>query len=156
MFRYLGRPRDQTDDDWPAVRRNIMLGRSFWGRLRKLLRQEGTQPMVLAIFFSEVVQAILLYGLDMWVLLEIMERNVEGIHTGFLCQTTGKPVRRLRYGTQETPGEEGVQEAAGTQLAGIYIDSRQATLAQWVALHPLSEVCTRDTGYEGGGKRREA
>ena len=31
-FRYLGRPLDQTDDDWTAVRRNIMRARSDWGR----------------------------------------------------------------------------------------------------------------------------
>ena len=30
-FRYLGRPLDQTDDDWPAVRWNIMHARSVWG-----------------------------------------------------------------------------------------------------------------------------
>ena len=28
MFKYLGRILDQTDDDWPAVRRNIMCARS--------------------------------------------------------------------------------------------------------------------------------
>ena len=36
-FRYLGRPLDQTDDDWTAVRRNIMRARSVWGRLGTLL-----------------------------------------------------------------------------------------------------------------------
>ena len=33
---------------------------------------------------------ILLYGLDMWVLLATIDRKVEGIHTGFLCQITGE------------------------------------------------------------------
>ena len=32
-FQYLGRPLDQTDDDWPAVQRNITRARSVWGRL---------------------------------------------------------------------------------------------------------------------------
>ena len=27
-FRYMGRPLDQRDDDWPAVRRNIICARS--------------------------------------------------------------------------------------------------------------------------------
>ena len=28
-------------------------------------------------------------------------------------------------------------------------------MAQWVALRPLFEVCARETGYEGGGRRRK-
>ena len=36
-FRYMGRPRDQTDDDWPAVRQNNMRARLVWGRLGTLL-----------------------------------------------------------------------------------------------------------------------
>ena len=58
---------------------------------------------------------------------------------------------RLRDGTWETPGAEGVREAAGTQSARTYIERRQATVDHWVALHILFEVCARDTGYDGGG-----
>ena len=36
-FRYLGQPLDQTDDDWTAVRQNIMCKRLVWGRLGTLL-----------------------------------------------------------------------------------------------------------------------
>ena len=36
-----------------------------------------------------------------------------------------------------------------------YIGIRQATLAQWVALRPIFEVCTGEKGYEGGGLRRD-
>ena len=41
-FRYLGKLLDQTYDDWPAVRRNIMRARSVWGILGTLLRREGS------------------------------------------------------------------------------------------------------------------
>ena len=68
---------------------------------------------------------------------------------------TGKRAMWLRDGTWDTPGAEVVQEAAGTQSARTYIDRRQATLDQWVALHPLFGVCTRETGYEGGGSRMD-
>ena len=67
-FRYLGRPLDQTDDDWPVVRRNIMHVRLVWGRLGTLLQQEGADPRVAAMFYRAVVQAILLYGSETWVL----------------------------------------------------------------------------------------
>ena len=28
-------------------------------------------------------------------------------------------------------------------------------MAEWVELRPILEVCDRETGYEGGGRRRE-
>ena len=43
----------------------------------------------------------------------------------------------------------------GTQSARLYIEQQQATMAQWVAILTLFELCTRDTGYEGGGWRRK-
>ena len=50
---------------------------------------------------------------------------------------------------------EKVLEKAGTQSLGTYIDRRQATLAEWVTLRPILEVCDRETVYEQGGKRQE-
>ena len=37
-----------------------------------------------------------------------------------------------------------------------YIGIQQATVAQWVALQPIFEVWSGETGYEGGGHSREA
>ena len=38
-FKYLGRTLDQTDGNWPAVRRNYKQAQRVWGRLRKILRR---------------------------------------------------------------------------------------------------------------------
>ena len=113
IFQYLGRPLGKTDDDLPAVRRNIMRARLVWGRLGILLRQEGEDPRCAAIFNREVVQEVLIYGLYMWVLLESMEIIIEGIHTGLLRQIMGKRACWLGDGTWEMPGAELVWEAAG-------------------------------------------
>ena len=97
-FQYMGRPLDQTVDDWTDVRRNIMRARSVWGILGTLLRQCGEEPRVSEIFYRMVVQAILLYGSETWVLSASMENRVEGTHTEFLRLITGKRSRRLGYG----------------------------------------------------------
>ena len=68
---------------------------------------------------------------------------------------TGKRAKQLGDETWETPGEEGIREAVGTQPDRIYIEQRQATVVQWVALRTLFEVFARETGYEGGGRRRK-
>ena len=68
---------------------------------------------------------------------------------------TGKRTKQLGDGTWETTGAESMREAAVKQSARICIERRRATVAQWVALRPLFEVCSRETGYEGGGLRRK-
>ena len=110
---------------------------SVWGWLGALLRQEGAEPKVLSSFYRKVVQEILFYGSDTWVLLVSMAKKVERTHTEFLRLITGKRARQLGDGTWETQGTEGVQEALGTQLARIYLEQRQATVEHWVALRPL-------------------
>ena len=67
-----------------------------------------------------------------------------------------KRVWRLGYLTWETSGAEGVREAAGMKSKMTYIWIRHATMAQWVVLRPLFEVCARETDYKCGGHRREA
>ena len=102
-----------------------MRARSIWGRLGTLLQQDGENPKVLASFYGAVVQAILFYGLETWVLSASMAKRIEGTHMEFLQIIRGKRAKQLGYGTWEAPGEEGIQEAAVTQSARIYIDKRQ-------------------------------
>ena len=154
-FKYLGRPPDQTDNDWKAVLRNSKRAWSVWGRLGKMLRREGVDPYAAEMLYREVIQVALLFGLDNWVLSEAMERMVEGKHTRFLRQTTGNQARHNADGTRSTPATEEVQEAAGTQLSTTYIGIRQGTVAQWVVMSPVFELCVRDTGYEGGERRSD-
>ena len=48
-----------------------------------------------------------------------------------------------------------VIKEAGTQTLGAYIDKPQATVAEWVALRPILEICDKETGYKVKGRRRE-
>ena len=155
-FRYLGRTLDQTDDDWTEVRRNIVRARFFWWGLGTLLQWEGADPRVAEIFYRAVVQAILMYGLETWVLLAEMEKKVEGAQTGFLRQITGKQVWRIVDGAWETPRAEVVREAAVMQSVMTCIGIRQVTVAQWVKLRPIFEVYAGEKGCERGGRRVEA
>ena len=54
---------DRLDYDWQEVRRNTGKARQVWIRIGKLLRREGVDPQVSAMFYWEVVQAVLPFGL---------------------------------------------------------------------------------------------
>ena len=49
-----------------------------------------------------------------------------------------------------------MQEPSGTQYNMTYIEQQQATVAQWVVLRPLFELCTRERRYKVRGRRRKA
>ena len=98
------------------------------------------------MFYRMVVKAILLCDSEKWVFLVAMEKKVEGSHTGFLRQITGKQARRIGDGTWEAPEVEVVQEAAAMQSVMTYIGIRQAIVAHWVALQSIFEVCAWGEG----------
>ena len=58
-------------------------------------------PLVSAMFYQAVLQAVLIFGAETWVLLVEMSRNLEGVHVGFLRQVTG----RSPSGRGKGPGE---------------------------------------------------
>ena len=122
---------------------------SVWRRLRTLILQEVAYPRLVEMFYRVVVQVVLMYGSDMWVILAAMEKKVERAYTVFLRQMTVKQALRIGERMWETPGAEVVWEASGTQSAMTYIGRHQATVVQWVALQPIFEVCAGDKSYRG-------
>ena len=68
------------------------------------------------IFYRLVTQALLLFGSKNWVLLVVMDRMVEGTHTGFMRKIKGKRVWRKTDRTWVIHRKEVVLEAVGTQL----------------------------------------
>ena len=75
-FEYLGRILERSDDDCPEVLWNFGKARRVWNRMGKLLRREGAEPRVSAIFYRAVVQTVLLFGAETWVLSEEISRNL--------------------------------------------------------------------------------
>ena len=56
-----------ADDDWTAVAKNLARARKVWSRMSRILRREGSAPRVSGLFFKSMVQAVLIFGADTWV-----------------------------------------------------------------------------------------
>ena len=70
-FNYLGRVMTAGDNNWPAVAGNLSKARKSWGRLSRILCREGADARVSGNFFKAVVQAVLLFRVETWVLLQV-------------------------------------------------------------------------------------
>ena len=66
-FNYLGRILMVGDNDWPAVAGNLWKAQNSLGRLHRILSREGADKRVSGNFFKAVVQQVLLFGAETWV-----------------------------------------------------------------------------------------
>ena len=60
--------------DWMVVVGNLIKARKSWARLTRILGQEGANPRVSGIFFKAVVQTVILFCLETWVMTTRMGR----------------------------------------------------------------------------------
>ena len=70
----------------------------------KFLGREVADPIVAASFYLEVVQEVLLWGAETWVLTEMMLQKLVGLHVGFLRQVAGMLARNLGVDTWQKDG----------------------------------------------------
>ena len=82
------------DDDWPAVVGNLVKARKSWGRLSRILSREGADKRVSGNLFKAVVQAVILFGAETWVLTPRIEQSLESFLHGAARQITGRKPRR--------------------------------------------------------------
>ena len=90
-FKYLGRILAEGDDDWPSVAGNLVKARKRWGRLQGIPSREGATKRVSGNFFKAVVQQVLLFGAETWVVSPRMERALSAFIHGAAIWITGRP-----------------------------------------------------------------
>ena len=73
VFNYLVQVLTEVDYDWLSVVGNLVKVRNSWGRLSRILSREGADPKVLGHFYKAVLQAVLLFGAETWVLTPRMD-----------------------------------------------------------------------------------
>ena len=84
-----------------------------------------------------MVESVLLFGAETWVLSEEMSRKLEGVHVDFLWQITTQRAEKQKGGTWRQVAAETFLDKARTHPLGTYIYRSQATVAEWVASLPI-------------------
>ena len=89
-FNYLGRILTAGYDYWPAVAGNLGKARKSWGRLKRIMSREGAYKRVSGNVFKAVVQQVLLFGEETWVLTPRIERSLNSFMHGAARRITGR------------------------------------------------------------------
>ena len=110
-LKYLGRVISAADDEWLTAVKNLARERKVWSRMLRILIREGEAPRVSGLFFKTVVQAVLLLGVETWVVTPITGKALGGIHTQVARRLMGRipwrtPGGRWRYTLAEAARED--------------------------------------------------
>jgi hypothetical protein len=131
-FKYLGRVIKNNDDDWSAANQNVKKATTTWGRICKILSKEGANPKVMATVFKTVMQAMLLYGSESWVLSLTMGKKLHSFHQRWAQYITGQHILRQNPDKSWTcPSSSSVLLKAGLWSIQEYIQRRHSTVKKY-------------------------
>ena len=141
LFRYLGQTFPSTNNDCLAVERNLRRVQGKWGWLAKILGREAEDKRTTGRFYVTVVQAVLLFGSETWVLTPRLEKSLEGFHHGKARWMADMCLKQQRYRTWVYPLIGAELLMVGLEEIKVYITSFQNTVAQYIATRPIMELC---------------
>jgi RNA polymerase-binding transcription factor DksA len=150
-FKYLGRITSDDDDDLPAVRDNLKKARMRWARVSKILKREGATAKSMGKFYLAVVQSVLLYGSETWVLSKKMKGMLESFHHGCARQMTRRFIRPDPENDGEwiAPPTAITLAAAGLLPLMSYVEKRKAAILVFAETRAIYRRCRRSTPIPG-------
>ena len=111
-----------------------------------VLRSEGVRPKTMGYFYKAVVQAILLYGSETWVVSDSLMKWLRSYHSRIARYlVTGKHIRQNADVLWFCPPTTGVLEEASLETVDKYIKRRRDTVRNFVMFRPLYDICRQLT-----------
>jgi hypothetical protein len=92
-FKYLGRILSDNNSDEACVERNLKRAKGKWGMISRILSSEDASPKVLGTFYKPIVQSVLLYGSESWVLTKPMIKKLASFHRRCARYISGMHIR---------------------------------------------------------------
>jgi hypothetical protein len=134
-FIYLCRLLSSMDEDWSDVVNNLVKARQRWSYISRMLLREGSNPIIVAMFYKAVAQTVLLF--KTWVLTKL-----ESFHQLIAGWLTGRaPVYLRREEQWQYSSFRDAMKVDGLLPINEYIARRRKKLAEFVVTRPLGAVC---------------
>ena len=140
LLKYLGRVLAAEDDNWPVVVHNLQRARQKWAQLSRVLIREGADDRTSGQINLAVVQSVLIYGSETWVLKPRMQRVLGGFHHRVARRMTGQQPRKVQDGGWVYSPLKDAMAESGSQEVETYVSRRQNTVAQYIATRPIMDL----------------
>jgi hypothetical protein len=93
------------------------------------------------MFYKVTVQAVLLYGSEMWNLSPTSVKRLEGFHICAAWRMSGLRPEKKPNGSWSYPRSKDVLDAAGLHTIAHYMDVCRQTVADFIVNQPIWELC---------------
>jgi hypothetical protein len=133
------------DNDWAAIKANIQKARQRWGQVAQILSRQGATSSTMAYFYKAVVQAVLLYASESWVLTERTIKALSSFHNRCARFISGDHIRQKPNGEWILPPTAEVLEKCKLRTVKEYIEKRRRTIRAFVEARPIYEACIAST-----------
>ena len=128
---YLGRLLSNDDDDSTAINSNLRKARARWGKLVNILKREGANAIIMSKFYMTIVQAVLLYGSDSWIIKERDLNKLRSFHNRAVRYMTGSHIQKIGDGW-EYPNHEDLLKKCRLFPIDVYLERRRGTLREYL------------------------
>ena len=118
-------------------------------QMSRILIREGADPKVSGHLFKALVQTMLLFGAETWVLTPRMERALSNFQHRFSQRLSVRHLRRQKGGSWYYPLLEAEMSEGGFEDIGTYVTWRQNTVAQYIATQPIMDLCEQSSQRPG-------
>jgi hypothetical protein len=140
-FKYLGRIINDSDEDLPAVENQLRKARQVWARISKIIKkQTNCNIKIMSSFYKSIVQTILLYGSESWVLTQFMMNKLNSFHNMCARHITGRHIK-LENDVWEYPSTEITLQQANLLTIEQYINKRKKTVEKYIQTQQIYEEC---------------
>ena len=140
-FKYLGHLLTETDDDWTAVIINLQTAQNIWAQLSRILDREGEDLRTSGHLYLAVVQAIMLFGAETWVITLRIGRLLGSFHHGESRKMAGMKIWRRMYRFCAYPQLEYAMWLVGFEDMESYISRRHNVFLRYIATQPILNFC---------------
>ena len=113
IFTYLGLIIHENDDDGPCIRGHTRKARERRGRISNILKKENALPKVMARFYLTIVQSVLLYGSDSWVISDTLWRLLNMFRLICTRHMKERHIRKINDESWEHPPSLEALESCG-------------------------------------------
>ena len=148
-FKCLGQIFTASDDNYPVVVGNLRKALKSWTRIERILIREGAIPRVSGIFFKAVVQAVILFPLEIWVMTSRMVRALGSFQHRVARWITGRQPHRKVDGSWEYMPLETDMEEAGLEDMREYVLKSQNMAARYIAMLTILDLCEETVRMPG-------
>ena len=130
-FLYLGRWIFDSDDDTETIKRQINKTKYRWMRLSRVLKRRDANPLIMGSFYKAVIEAVLLYGSESWVISENNMKNLRSFHNKCARHMVGYHIKLdNKTNTWTHPPTDDVLQNGGLKPIEYYISNQRCTLQE--------------------------